>query len=381
MNKFEYAIIGPGLIGSAAARYISQQSDSVAVIGNAEPSDWYNHDENFGSHYDQGRITRKLDSKAFWSELAIASIEAYPEIEEKSRIKFYFDVGSVQAGKSPVKTDDYVAKIAAVGMAHMVDFQNHASEAFNEMQPLLYFPDGYAVLEEKGGAGYINPRDLVQAQLNISVGQGATLIRQQVNQVETQTDGVVLTLGSGEQIQAKKALVTAGAWSEFLLKRSFGFNIRPRTIVLARLGESEVNRLKSLPSVILHHDDPQREVDGFYMLPPILYPDGHVYMKIGGSLNKLRHPESAAELNNWFKTMGSEREAAGLKEAMFGLVPGLNPDSLHTKTCVVTGTPDGKPIWQELESNRLYLCAGGNGAAAKSSNEIGRRAAVMVLNQ
>ncbi|MEM8862956.1 MAG: FAD-binding oxidoreductase [Chloroflexota bacterium] len=381
MDKYKFAVIGPGLIGSAAARYLTQQSNSVAIIGNAEPTDWYNHEENFGSHYDQGRITRGLDSKLLWSELAIASIEAYPEIEEKSRIKFYFEAGCLQVGKSPKKTDDYVAKTAAVGMANLLDFQNHTSEDYRDIEPLLSFPEEYAVLEEKRGAGYINPRDLVQAQLNIAVGQGGTLIRQQVNKIETSEDSSILTLSGGDQIQTEKVLVTAGAWSEFLLGRSFGFEVRPRTILLARLGEAEANRLKDIPSVIVYHGDPDREVDGFYMLPPIRYPDGQIYLKIGGALNKLRHPESAAELNNWFKTMGSEREAAGLKEAIFDIVPGLNPEDIHTKTCVVTGTPDGNPLWEELETNRLYICAGGNGAAAKSSNEIGRRAAMMVLGQ
>ena len=127
MMNFEYAVIGAGLIGSAAGRYLSQQSDSVAIIGNAEPADIYTHKENFGSHYDQGRITRGLDSQALWSELAIASIEAYAEIEEKSRIKFFFEAGCLQVGPSPAKTDDYIAKTAAVGFAHSLDFQNYSN--------------------------------------------------------------------------------------------------------------------------------------------------------------------------------------------------------------------------------------------------------------
>lgn len=376
--NFEYVVIGAGLIGSAAGRYLSEKSDSVAIIGNAEPADIYAHKENFGSHYDQGRITRGLDSQALWSELAIASLEAYAEIEEKSRIKFFFETGCLQVGPSPTKIDDYIGKTAAVGFSHSLEFQNYSNLEYRSIRPELAFPDGFAILEEKVMSGYINPRDLVQAQLNIATGQGATLIRQQVDNVATGADGVTLTLGDGAVIQARKVLVAAGAWSEFLLGQSFGFEIKPRTILLARLGAEETERLANIPAVILHHDDPERDVDSFYMLPPIQYPDGHYYLKIGCHLKDLYNPTSADELNNWFKTIGSAREAAGLKEAIYGIIPGLQAEEIIYRTCVVTGTPDGNPLWKELEKDRLFICAGGNGAAAKSSNEIGRRAALMV---
>lgn len=378
---FEYVVIGAGLIGSAAGRYLSEQSDSVAIVGNAEPADFYTHNENFGSHYDQGRITRGLDSKALWSELAIASIEEYAEIEEKSRIKFYFEAGCIQVGPSPNKTDDYIAKTAAVGFAHSLDFQNYSNVEYGVIRPELTFPDGFAILEEKILSGYINPRDLVQAQLNISMGNGATLIRHQVNDIVTNANGVTLTLSDKTTIQAEKVLVAAGAWSEFLLNQSFGFELKPRTILLARLSTEETARLADIPAVILYHDDPGRITDGFYMLPPIRYPDGHYYLKIGCHLRDLRSPTSATELNNWFKSMGSTREAAGLKEAIYNIVPGLQAEEIIYRSCVVTGTPDGNPLWQELEKDRLYICAGGNGAAAKSSNEIGRRAAMMTMKK
>ncbi len=379
MKTFEYAIIGAGLFGSAAARYVSQHSDSVAIIGNDEPANWQAHSENFGSHYDQGRITRGLDSNALWSELALASIEAYAEIEERSRIKFYHEVGSLQVGPSPQKTDDYIAKTAAVGFAHQLMFQNYTSEQFKDVLPKMAFPEGFSVLYETELAGYINPRDLVKAQLNIAVGQGATLIRQQANDVSAGSEGVTITLSDRSTILAGKVLVAAGAWSEFLLNQSFGFELRPRTIVLARLSQSEAERLKDLPAAILYYDDPAREVDGFYMLPPIQYPDGHFYLKIGGHLRDLVPPKSAEELNAWFKSNGSEKEAEGLKEAMFDMVPGLQAEELITRPCVVSATPDGDPLWKELVQNQIYICAGGCGAGAKSSNEIGRRGAMMML--
>ncbi len=36
---FDYLVIGKGLIGSVAARYLSQESNKVALIGSDEPTD------------------------------------------------------------------------------------------------------------------------------------------------------------------------------------------------------------------------------------------------------------------------------------------------------------------------------------------------------
>ena len=46
---------------------------------------------------------------------------------------------------------------------------------------------------------------------------------------------------------------------------------------------------------------------------------------------------------------------------------------------MITATQHGRPYVDELVKNRLYVAAGGNGAAAKSSNEIGRLGVQCVL--
>ncbi|MEM7115303.1 MAG: FAD-dependent oxidoreductase, partial [Chloroflexota bacterium] len=79
---YEYAIIGKGMIGVATASYVSKASDSVLLIGPDEPHDWTAHDGVFSSHYDQGRITRELDSTFEWALWAQRSIAAYRAIEE-----------------------------------------------------------------------------------------------------------------------------------------------------------------------------------------------------------------------------------------------------------------------------------------------------------
>lgn len=58
-DRFAYAVIGKGMIGTAIARYLSQSSDSV-VMGPHEPKNFATHEGVLASHYDSGRITRRL---------------------------------------------------------------------------------------------------------------------------------------------------------------------------------------------------------------------------------------------------------------------------------------------------------------------------------
>jgi sarcosine oxidase len=74
----------------------------VALIGPDEPADRWTHQGVFASHYDEGRITRILDADRIWALLAQRSIARYREIEARSGIPFYHEVGHLTVGPEPV---------------------------------------------------------------------------------------------------------------------------------------------------------------------------------------------------------------------------------------------------------------------------------------
>ena len=80
MTVFDFAVIGKGLIGSAALRHltINFPEGKVCMVGPDEPKDRKSHDGVFARHYDQGRITRVLDPSPLWGQLARESIAQYP---------------------------------------------------------------------------------------------------------------------------------------------------------------------------------------------------------------------------------------------------------------------------------------------------------------
>ena len=92
-RNFDVAIIGAGLFGSAAARHLSKNSDGVALIGPAEPANLHEHHGLFASHYDASRLTRIVDPDLVWGTLAKRSVARYRDLEHRSGIAFYHEVG------------------------------------------------------------------------------------------------------------------------------------------------------------------------------------------------------------------------------------------------------------------------------------------------
>ncbi|SVB46225.1 uncharacterized protein METZ01_LOCUS199079, partial [marine metagenome] len=108
-KQYSILVIGNGLIGSAAARCLGAEADSVALLGPPEPQQWSSHDGVFSSHYDEGRITRVIDPNPHWAEFAQRSIDQYPFLEKESGIRFFHPVGCIQGPKKKIPGEGWNA--------------------------------------------------------------------------------------------------------------------------------------------------------------------------------------------------------------------------------------------------------------------------------
>ena len=379
---FDYVVVGKGLVGSAAARYLSDSRRRVAIIGPDEPAEWRAHPGPFSSHYDQGRITRVLDPDPVWALLAERSIREYDGIERASGIAFHHPAGVLRVAPGG-QDDDEMAAIAEVGRRLQVKFEVLERHEVRDACPQLHFPDGHTGMLEKGGAGYVNPRALIEAQLRISDMQGTSVIRKTITAIKPAREAVELHTDGGDTYRANKVLVAAGAYADQLLDRRLELRLVARTILLAELPEVEAARLRSIPAVLCRLNQ-NPSVESIYMVPPVGYPDGKLYLKIGGLHSPSIALRSHAELQRWFRGNSHEAEAraevAALKDVLLSLVPKLKVTTFHYKPCITAYTVGNYPIIDTLEPGRLFVAAGGCGASAKSSNEIGRLAAALVQN-
>lgn len=202
-------------------------------------------------------------------------------------------------------------------------------------------------------------------------------------------------------------LLAAGAFSNCydLLPRPLPLRVKSEIIILAEVGEAEVERLAGMPTVIYEiqsedkdktriNTDEHRSIlkkirvnprlsvshllADIYLLPPIRYPNGRFYLKMGCNTAVDQTLSTLEEMRRWMIAGESDRMLAPLQAALQSIIPGLQANSFQTKRCLITYTPHGKPYIDTLQPGRLYVATGGNGASAKSSDSLGRMAAELM---
>ncbi|MEO9239667.1 MAG: FAD-dependent oxidoreductase, partial [Jatrophihabitantaceae bacterium] len=96
MREFEVVVVGAGMFGSAAGKYLSRAGADVLVIGPAEPADGVAIDQySFGAYFDEARITRRLGWDPVWQTTDAKSLERFRDIEVESGLSFFHECGSL----------------------------------------------------------------------------------------------------------------------------------------------------------------------------------------------------------------------------------------------------------------------------------------------
>lgn len=374
----DIAVIGLGMMGAAATRHLASMGVNVLGVGPGEPADWQAHNGVFASHYDQGRITRILDPDPVWGRLAQRSIPRYAEIEAKTGVKFHFPVGGLRATPDTSDPTDTVESAQRIGREWGVDFDTLDRVGLAQYFPYWAFPETATGLWERGEAGYINPRSLVKAQLIAAIQNGAELVQETVVGLKKEDGSFVITTDRSSSFRANKVLIAGGGYTNHLLERPLDLRPKAVTVLLGEVNEAEQARLAGMPTLIyrLPQDD---YLYSIYALPPIAYPDGKTYIKIGGMAWEcplIHHPEQFVA---WFHGDGNPTEVEALHRSMLSLIPDLRVEAWRTTPCVLTYTASGFPYADQVDDN-LFVVTGGNGSAAKSSDEIGRVGALLAAN-
>jgi sarcosine oxidase len=365
-------VVGLGLVGAAALRHASAAGLRCVGIGPGEPENWPNHQGVFASHYDSGRITRRLDKQREWAVLADRAIAEYAGIEASSGISFHRPVGVVMA---EVDASRLAATLAVAAGLRVAYERCEPGEAPGDARIAL--PSDATVLLEPAPAGFIDPRRMLAAQLAVARHNGADVLDAQVVGIESRpTGGWLVHTIDGDPVEAEQVVIATGPHADELA----GLPLRPlvqvlaETVVLARVSGAELRRLAALPSIIV--DDPRR--DHLYIVPPTDYPDGHHYVKLGAT----RWPErvlSAPERRDWMAGSTHEADLDWLKALMLDVLPGLQADAWLTKPCLIPETPTKLP-YVELVEPGCVMAVGSNGYAAKSADAIGALAVGLVIH-
>ena len=359
------AVIGRGLIGSAAAKYLARAGCDVVLIGPDEPVDKAAHRGVFASHYDEGRITRALDADLFWSRVSRASISRYRDIEASSEVAFFTETGAMMVGPADGALMRSVAEVQAVeGIAA----ERLDGAALAARFPCFRFDADVLAFYEPSGAGHISPRNLVRAQGVLAETAGSEVVKAEVLSVVPGADNVRVETTEGP-VAADQVLIAAGGFSNTLLPEPLPLRIFARTVAFFELDANETARLRRMPSLVYQKADGRDP----YLLPPIRYPDGRTYLKLGGDPQDVTLSDGDA-IRDWFRGPGSAAVGDDLRAHILDRMPGLRIASMHTEACVTTFTPGDRPEIRRL-GDRMAVATAGCGRGAKCSDELGRIAA------
>tara|TARA_B100000131_G_scaffold123111_1_gene120259 strand:+ start:1236 stop:2429 length:1194 start_codon:yes stop_codon:yes gene_type:complete len=371
---YKTAVIGRGLIGSAAGRHLSMISDGVALIGPSEPKDPVNHNGVFASHYDEGRMVRFVDPNIPWSITAKRSIERFSKLEKDSGINFFTTSGYL--GLQGPDHLNYLEGSESSARTVNADFKRINANQIRKDYPFLSIADNTIGLVESGLAGHISPRNMVNAQTEVAKKFGADIVEQEVEKVSLNNNVVEITLRNKEKLFAEQVLVATGAFTDAcdLLPKSLNLIVYGRTVVLAEIDKHIGNILNKMTTMYVADSNA-------YILPPIEYPDGKTYLKIGIGSKSDKILKSRSDLIEWFQGKGSEKDFREFREYISGLIPSLQEcENWHTKSCAVTQTSTGLPYIDYVVQDRIAVATGGNGKAAKSADDWGLFAAQMMVN-
>ena len=370
----DVAVIGLGLIGSAALRHLALTGCSALGIGPAEPEISAESQMPFSSHYDSGRITRRLDARWEWSLLASRSIANYPVIEAGSGVSFHRPSGMafVRSDEAGVAAQVAVAERFSIPVA--VELTGSGASGL----PHLNLPAGFTSIYEDAPAGHIDPRLLVSAQLRSAESSGAYILRDAAQSAAFEHGLWTVATAGGSTVRAANLLVATGPYPNDLLGANLAVTVRPEAVVMAQVTAQESERLTDLPALIYLLDHP--ELDDVYLVPPVQYPDGNFYVKMGGSHVDATSLDSTEAKRSWMSGRQADRQLGAMRPVLESILPTVGFESWVMKPCMIADTVSGLPMIDEVEKG-LFVALGGNGHAAKSSDAIGALAAGLVVNE
>lgn len=373
---YDIIIVGKGLIGAAAAKYISRENTNIAVIGADEPVN--NNDAIvYASHYDQGRVQRIVGRDIVWTKLNIDSAKQYEQLQKESGIEFHYPVGCLYA--TVHEQDNYLQHLHEQSVKFDFPYRLYNAEELQKAFPEFHFQKNVRANFEAAPSGHINPRKLIEAQLAVCKKNGGTVISDTVVEVKPVHDIFQVTTAKKNIYNAKKVLLAPGAFANFLqlLQQKLWLQLKSETIVLAKVSAEEAERLSQLPSLL--YEITTDELDEIYLIRPIQYPDGNYYLKMGCNLTADNYFGTLEEVQQWFRNGDSEMNLPVLKKTLHEVMPHLQVQDYIAKRCIITYTKHRKQYIGETNCKGLYIATGGNGYSAMCSDALGNIASHVVL--
>ncbi|KAL2062477.1 hypothetical protein VTL71DRAFT_6743 [Oculimacula yallundae] len=372
-DRFDVAVVGLGVLGSAAAYHAAIKGARVIGFEQFE----FGHVR--GASHDTSRIVRTSYGSPEYVALARAAYKDWADLERRSGIQMLTITGGVvffpklaPSTATGKKTDisEFEKTMSAVEFARSLDANGIPYELLENHEvkkrwPEFDLPDGVQTIYT-ADSGVVHASRSVAAMQNLARTHGAILKEHTcVEKVIPVDDGVIIESSKG-RFHAKKVILTADAWANKLLA-PLGAEI-PLNVM-----QEQVTYFK--PADIMPFAETKFPVwiwagkEYFYGFPSY----GEPTIKAARDMSdNLMAPEQRT-------FVPSDALLNQLSSFVDGLIPNKG-QILRTVTCQYAVTPDRQFVVSPLKKHKNILVGLGAGHAFKFAPAIGRVLAELAID-
>jgi len=353
VERVEFAVVGAGVMGSAAARALAARGVPAVLLEQFE----LGHAR--GSSHGANRIFRFSYPDPVYVRMAVAAREAWLRLQDEAGEQLLTTTGGLDAGR---RAERCAAALSECGVPHSWLTEGDVRERFPGIAPR---PGELMLWQEDGGV--LLAARAVAALQRLAGRDGASLRpATPVLGIEAQGDGVLLRTPDGE-IRARVAVVTAGGWAGGLLGPALT-GMPPLTATLQQVRYyAAADPGARWPTFIEWSDDDS----GWYAVPVA---GGAPGVKVA------RHdPGRPVDPRTGpFAEIDLELEHAAARYTSERL-PGLLPTALQAHTCLYTMTADQDFLLDR--AGPVVVGGGGSGHAFKFGPLLGEILADLALGK
>jgi sarcosine oxidase len=349
-SSFDLAVIGLGVMGSAALAALAHRGGRVVGIDRFAPG----HDR--GSSHGATRVIRlAYFEHPSYVPLLRAAYPLWRELEARSGAPLLTVTGIVEMG---APTSELVAGTLQSARLHGLPHEVLDAPGVMKRFPAFRLPDDFiGVFQPDGGVLHAEPA--VAAFQSVARQGGAELrTEDRVLAVKPDGDGVRVTTERGE-VRAGCAIVAAGPWIQTLLPQ-LTVPLRVTRQVLtwfAPVRHTHQFAADCFPAFLLQNPG------GFFY--------GFLADATGLKIAKHHHLDETVDPDHWGRTVSAADETV-IRNMLKTHMPDADGPLVAARTCLYTMTPDGDFILDRLpECPRIVVASPCSGHGFKFAPVIG----------
>jgi len=356
---YDALVIGVGGMGSAVLYHLARRGQRVLGL------EQFDIPHEMGSSHGVNRIIRLAYAEdPRYVPLLRRAYSLWSELEREIGRQLLVITGGLDAG--PIDSAIVTGSIESC-RRHDISYEELDPREVRRRYP------GYKLASDmvavyQANAGFVLAEDSILAHVGLARDAGAEIHeREPVVDWDAEAD-LVSVRTRHSRYQARKMIVTAGAWASKLVPELAPLAIPERQVLMwAEPTKAEHFQVGALP--IVNMDSPEGR---FYGFP--------IYKIPGFKIGKYHHRRENVDPDSMNRECSREDEHV-LREAIKRYFPGANGRTLLLKACIFTNTPDEHFLLDtHPEASNVYIAAGFSGHGYKFCSVIGEILADLVVS-